>query len=145
MLRTTEKNIKNVCCIKNTTQLYVAAWEKMRASLCQSFNRWRHVFYVSISHSCMHMTSNILQFASIFCNKKKKIRALHDKTTAPLVMQIWFGKWVQVMVFSLVWCIPQSTGNTQFQHAFPQKRESNLHLTTANSICCACLFLYRET
>lgn len=30
---------------------------------------------------------------------------LRDNITVPLVMQMWFGKWAQVMVSSLVWCV----------------------------------------
>lgn len=88
--------------------------------------------YITLWYAYHVLTFNILQFGSVFCQKKKpktKCRALRDKT-APLIMQICFGKWVQVMVFSLVWCVPQSTGNTHFQHAFPQRCETNLQLTT---------------
>lgn len=105
-----------------------------------------HMFSVWEDHSLVCISCVDLQHVSVwFCvlSKKKKSRALQDKTTAPVIMQICFGKWVQVVVFSLVWCVPQSTGNTQFQQALPQRWETNF--TTAYCVCCSCLCLCRES
>lgn len=58
---------------------------------------------------------------------------LQDKITAALVMQIWFGKWVQVMVFSLVWCVPNPLG-THSSNMLPHKYCWPLHTVFAANV-----------